>query len=368
MNKISELKEILSDNLHWNKARIDCLSRLLLALFAVRTVNLSELATAFGSESEINSRYRRLQRFFALFELDYTVLASWIFKLFFWNSDQSFYVVIDRTNWYWGRKKINVFTLGIAYEGLAIPLFWTLLPKAGNSNFNEQKMLIKRFTQRFGKAQILGLLADREFGHGNLFNWLNKEKIPFYIRIKEGSLVNIRTKKWLTAKKLFKDVCVKTEKSFLMAVDVFEAHVYLSASRSERGELMIIATNQTPKNAIPVYLRRWEIESLFQGLKGRGFRFEETHITQLDRIEKLMGVLAIAFCWAHKVGEWKAQIKKAIPFKQHYNGLRLQNSFFRYGFDHIRDIVVNPFNQKIAIFRECLRLFYYQPPLLEAVS
>ena len=366
MNRISELKEMLSDNLSWNKARIDCLARLLLALFAVRTVNLSELAVGFGAEAEISSRYRRLQRFFALLKLDYTELASWIFKLFFWDEEQLFYVVIDRTNWYWGKRKINVFTLGIAYEGLAIPLFWMLLPKAGNSNFEEQKKLITRFVKCFGKGKVLGILADREFGHGHLFKWLNKQKIPFYIRIKEGSLVNIRTKKWITAKKLFNDVQVKTEKPFLMAVDVFGAHVYLSGSRSERGELMIVATNQSPKNAIPIYLRRWEIESLFQGLKGRGFRFEETHMTELDRIEKLMAVLAIAFCWAHKVGEWKAHTRKAISFKKHCNGLRPQNTFFRYGFDYLRDIILNPFNQKMAIFRESLQLFYYQTPLLEA--
>ena len=69
MNRISELKEMLSDNLSWNKARIDCLARLLLALFAVRTVNLSELAVGFGAEAEISSRYRRLQRFFALLKI-----------------------------------------------------------------------------------------------------------------------------------------------------------------------------------------------------------------------------------------------------------------------------------------------------------
>ncbi len=275
MNRISELKQILSDNLPGNKARIDCLARMLLALFSVRTVNLSEVATAFGSEAEISSRYKRLQRFFGQFKVDYVCLARWVFKLFFLDGDQGFNVVIDRTNWYWGKQKINVFTLGIAYEGLAIPIFWMLLPKAGNSNFEEQKKLIERFIKCFGKARILGVLADREFGHGNLFNWLNKKKIPFYIRIKEGSLVNIRSKKWITAKKLFRDVCVNNEKPFLMAVDVFNAHVYLSASRSERGELMIVATNQTPKNAIPIYLRRWEIELLFQCLKGRGFRFED---------------------------------------------------------------------------------------------
>lgn len=95
-----------------------------------------------------------------------------------------------------------------------------------------------------------------------------------------------------------------------MAVEVFGQHVFLAGSRSEKGELMIVATNQNPKNAIPIYLRRWEIECLFSTLKGRRFRFEETHMTTLERVEKLMVVLAIGFCWAHKVGEWKAAKKQ----------------------------------------------------------
>ncbi|MBX3709904.1 MAG: transposase [Gammaproteobacteria bacterium] len=74
---------------------------------------------------------------------------------------------------------------------------------------------------------------------------------------------------------------------FSTGIWVFDQQVYLAGSRSERGELMIVATNRSPKNAIAVYLRRWEIESPFASLKSKGFRFEETHMTQLDRIEKL---------------------------------------------------------------------------------
>jgi len=96
-----------------------------------------------------------------------------------------------------------------------------------------------------------------------------------------------------------------------MDVEVFSQKVYLAGSRSESGELMIVATNQLPKNAIAIYLRRWEIENLFQCLKSHGFHFEETHITAPDRLEKLVAVLAIGFCWAHKVGEWR-HVKKLI--------------------------------------------------------
>lgn len=53
MDKINELKRILSENLPWNKARLDCFVRMLLALFVVRTVNLSEIAVAFTSKAEV---------------------------------------------------------------------------------------------------------------------------------------------------------------------------------------------------------------------------------------------------------------------------------------------------------------------------
>ncbi|MBK5964888.1 hypothetical protein CCR95_12545 [Thiocystis minor] len=43
-------------------------------------------------------------------------------------------LTLERTNWKLGRAEINLLVLGVASHGLAIPLFWTALPKAGNSN------------------------------------------------------------------------------------------------------------------------------------------------------------------------------------------------------------------------------------------
>jgi hypothetical protein len=244
---------------------------------------------------------------------------------------------------------------------------WTCLPKAGSTNTKEQKALIERFIKNFGISRVLGLLGDREFGSGGLFKWLNKKKIPFYIRIKEGSMTRINKKKLFTAKKMFNDLKPKTHKIFDMAVDVFGQRVFLAGSRSEKGELMIVATNKPPKNAIPIYLRRWEIECLFSALKGRGFRFEETHMTTLERVEKLMVLLAIGFCWAHKVGEWKAATKKPIIIKRHHDSNRPQNSFFRYGFDFIRDLIVNPCS-KLSQFKKILDLSFNIYPKTEMAS
>ena len=53
MTDIRSLEQTLLENLPWNKARIKFIARFLLALYAVRTVNLSTLAAAFSGPAQI---------------------------------------------------------------------------------------------------------------------------------------------------------------------------------------------------------------------------------------------------------------------------------------------------------------------------
>lgn len=356
MKDISGLVQSLKVNLNWNKAHASCFIKMLVALITVNTVNLKEVALAFTSHASVASRYRRIQRFFALFVMDFRQVAFWIFYLFFRPNDKC-YLIIDRTNWFRGKNKINVFMLSVAYEGIAIPLFWKLLPHCGSSNFDYQKDLINHFINNFGKDRIQGILGDREFASEKLLKWMNKQGISFYFRIKENTIVRIRKEKFLPAKKLFEHLNPKCKSVFNMTVWIYKQKVYLVGSRSERGELMIVATNSIrPKNAIEIYLRRWEIENLFQSLKGRGFKFENTHISNLDRLAKLTALLAVGFSWAHKVGEWRTKIKPII-WKKFKEESRPQHSYFRYGLDFIREIIFKPF-QTQDFLNLCLSYIY----------
>ena len=107
------------------------------------------------------------------------------------------------------------------------------------------------------------------------------------------------------------------------------------------GELLIVATDELSGFAIKKYGLRREIETLFACLKSKGFNFEDTHITKPERSEKLLVLLTIAFCWAHKTGEWKHE-QKPIEIKKHG---RKAVSYFRYGLDVLRDIVLNGVQQ-----------------------
>ena len=103
MNQIEELSNILSQHLPWNKARITCLSGILIGLMKVRSINLTKIAIAFPSSADSNSRYRRIQRFFHDYAIDFDAIALLIMTMFQFVS-QNFYITIDRTNWKWGKK------------------------------------------------------------------------------------------------------------------------------------------------------------------------------------------------------------------------------------------------------------------------
>lgn len=62
--------------------------------------------------------------------------------------------------------------LGIAANGLAIPVMWTLIPNQGTSNIQMRIELLERFIQVFGKTRIAFLTTDREFRGGEWFRWL----------------------------------------------------------------------------------------------------------------------------------------------------------------------------------------------------
>lgn len=81
MDQITQFRRVLQPHLAWQGARLGFVALFLIALFRVKTVNLSQLATGFCGHAQIDSHYKRLQRFFADFEVDDTAIAHAVVRL-----------------------------------------------------------------------------------------------------------------------------------------------------------------------------------------------------------------------------------------------------------------------------------------------
>ena len=349
MELIDGLRDSLKDHLGWGKPRLDCFVSLLVALLRIQRMDLSRLAVAMESGADVSSRYRRLQRFFREVHVDYDALARFIMNLFGFER-QSFYLTLDRTNWQWGKQNLNFLTLGIAYKGAAIPIYWLVLNKKGNSSQRERIALLKRFVSQFGSGCVQGILGDREFIGEAWWGWLNQQDIPFIMRMKANQHYQFNQQSQ-PVNSLFRSLRVGESTILRKPRYISRQPIWLSALRLQDGKLLILASNCKQVDPLGTYSLRWEIEHLFQCLKGRGFTREDTRITHYYRMKKIMMLLAIAFCWAHKTGEWKADTVKPLKIKNHG---RPEKSLFRYGLDYMADKLIGT----LPGGKEALQLLY----------
>jgi hypothetical protein len=344
MEHINELSQILQGSLQLNKARLNCLSQIIAALFIVRTVNLAEIAQAFAGETKLASNYRRLQRFFRDICFKNEIIAK-INALLFAPPEGGWYLSLDRTNWQFGAVDINILMLSLIWKGIAIPLMWIFLPKKGNSNTKERKDLLKRFIQLFGVTKIASLLMDREFIGDEWLCWLSSQGINFTVRIKHNIKIASQKEKMVPIRKLFGSLVPGYSRLLKGQRHLFKLSLWVGAIRLENKEWLIVVSNHDQDSLLERYALRWQIETLFLCLKSRGFRLEETHLKDPERLSTLLGILSIAFSWAHKVGEWQHE-QKPIKIKNHG---RKEKSFFRVGLDIIRSILIG-IQSKISYF------------------
>lgn len=66
-----------------------------------------------------------------------------------------------------------------------MPLFWTLLPKAGNAKTDERIAILKKLREVFADQPLGSLMDDREFIGVAWMGWLRNAGIFFVLRLHE---------------------------------------------------------------------------------------------------------------------------------------------------------------------------------------
>jgi hypothetical protein len=336
MQELTQIRDHLHNQLDWHGARLNFLSMFLVALFRVRTVNLSELALAFPSSAHSDSSYKRLQRFLRDFEFSYGDWAQAMLRLV--GVPEPWTLTLDRTNWRFGGSDHNILMLGVCYEGVSIPLLWWMLDKRGNSNTTERILLLEEFREVFPTVKVAAITADREFVGQDWFAYLlTHSQGLLRIRVRQSELL-FDGKQSVSGQRVFAALKVG-ERCILRHRRRLWGHwVKLMAVRLPDNELLIIATQDSVRQALADYAKRWSIETLFGILKSRGFNLEDTHLQQMERLSKLVALLTLAMIWAIRTGEYLAQ-QTPITIKKHG---RPTKSLFRYGCDFIRQALLNP--------------------------
>lgn len=294
------------------------------------SVCLWRLAAHVSTPAKLGSVQRRFYRFFQYVTLDPAIIAR-IIVGFLGLEGKPWVLAMDRTNWDFGRTSINFLMISVEWNGIGIPLIWTLLPSKGNSSTDQRIALFDRLAAIFPQMKVSSLTGDREFIGDAWMRTLQERKIPFVLRLRENQLVQregfatmaiatIATKLRAGQSVILKEIC-----KLGSSPDAPELRIVIL--RLATGELLALATPREPRKALARYKARWRIETLFANLKTKGFNLEATHLTKIEKLSTLMAILALCVALSAKTGA-AANAKKPIPIKKH--GRRAQ-SFFGLG-------------------------------------
>ena len=350
--KSSELYPILS--MHFGKsmnlARIKAMSLVICALCKVQRVAYTKLASAFDTEATAGSSLRRIQRLIAECMIDTDLIAKLILKLI--PVKGPYDLAMDRTNWKYSDTNINILTLGVIYDGMAFPVVYTMMDKRGNSNTQERIDLVNRFKRIAGEDSIAHLMADREFVGNEWLGYLNACGIHYHLRIRENFYVS-RHGNTFKAYWLFNDLRLGESKHLDGIYYVNGQACYLSGSKIKdkdgKPELQILVSYCDAKEALEMYRKRWQVETLFKGLKSSGFDIEGSHVRDRGRMSNLFSIIMIAYVWCYLVGIYIHENIKPIKVLKHG---RRAVSLFKYGLDYISQCLMNHTDRyRINVFK-----------------
>lgn len=352
-SKSTLLSNILAESIgkNMNLARIKFFGMFITALCKVQTVCFEKLAVSFETDARSDSSLRRIQRFMSEYVLDTNLIAKLVFRLL--PHKPPYRLSLDRTNWKFGSKNINILAIAIVYQGVAFPILFTMMPKFGNSSTTERIKLMQRYIDLFGLPTIDCLLADREFVGKHWLDFLNVNGIRYHIRIRENFWVTIpKNGHRVKASWFYGHLKINQSCFYNGIVEIKGQLCYLSGSKIKNKEgvpeLQIIASFNKPHQAQEYYKDRWQIETAFRALKTSGFNIEDTHLTDMHRVAKLLALVIVAFVWAYKAGIYLDKIR---PIKIKKHGRRAK-SLFKYGLTYLAKVL---FSNDLDEFRNCCK-------------
>jgi Transposase DDE domain len=210
--------------------------------------------------------------------------------------------------------------IALLWKRRAIPLYWCLLPKLGNSNLSEQTLALQQVLPLLKEYKVM-VLGDREFCSVDLGSWLKTMGVSFCLRLKKNHCLETENLIWERLDQLgvvpgtslyFQGVRVRKTQP-VAGFDIACKWKRKYRGRKVKDAWFILTDLGSLSVAIAAYKQRMGIEEMFRDCKSGGYNLEGSGLRG-DRLIKMILLMAIVYTAAILQGTeiQKKQVQKYV--------------------------------------------------------
>jgi hypothetical protein len=228
-------------------------------------------------------------------------------------------LIVDRTNWEKRRQYINILSVAVSYKGRALPLYWMVFGKKGNSSLEQWKqvlfpviIVLQQMSWLSDKPIHIHVVADREFASPKLAEWLKTMyDVSVTLRIKASMYLTGEDTPEIKVASLIRKIAKGSRhilyNQVLTRDSSFKMNVLLTWNKDYDEPLVVATTLANPTHADATYEQRFNIEHMHKDWKSNAFDLEKTRVTDPKRIETMLIPIAFAYILCVLEGEQKEQ-------------------------------------------------------------
>ena len=307
-------------NVHLSKPIKNTLVELIVCLLENNKAHLSKLGE-YLCDSHINimTPIQRIRRFLSNPRISPSLTVRPLIYLMrpLLENLPEIILIVDRTDWKKRRQYINILSVAVSYKGRALPLYWMVFGKKGNSSLEQWKqvlfpviIVLQQMSWLSDKTIHIHVVADREFASPKLAEWLkNLYNVSVTLRIKASMYLTGEDTPEIKVASLIRKMAKGSRhilyNQMLTRDSSFKMNVLLTWNKDYDEPLVVATTAGDPVHADATYEQRFNIEHMHKDWKSNAFDLEKTRVTDSKRIETLLIPIAFAYIFCVLEGEQK---------------------------------------------------------------
>ena len=335
MKVYSKVYGALKKMMSVNSNHILILAMMITGILMGKKAQLSEMSLHVPEKAKPDSIAKRFQRLVKneSFKVEnyYMPFAQAILERL---SHNKIHVALDASQ---VGRNCMVLMVAVIYKKRAIPLVWLVYEgKKGHTTAERHIEALKKVQPLLADEMDIILLGDAEYDTVEMLTWVKEQtNWDVAIRTDPRTLLTKNGKLFPARHLLFGQNCRSiTDRVYFTAKNLGPVQVVAWWEKPHKKPVYLVSTLHDVHQICRAYGKRFKLETLFSDQKSRGFHIEKSHLSDPDRLARLLCAVAIAYIWMVYQGLEVSldEAKRSLIDRPN----RQDKSLFRLGFDWLK--------------------------------